>query len=83
MVKRFIAGAVCPKCGAGDAIRAERNELRHVMMRECVECGFTDELYDNPPDDELQTRVTPRTQDDHTQTIKIIPMADDPSTTRH
>jgi len=58
MVKRFISGAVCPKCGQQDAIRAERDEDNNVMNRDCVECGFEDALYDTMPS-EIQTRVTP------------------------
>ena len=54
---RFIAGAVCPKCGCQDAIRAERDEARYAMLRECVECGFTDVLYD-APQTEIPTRVS-------------------------
>lgn len=58
MVKRFIAGAVCPKCGVQDSIRAERDEKLLVLKRECVECGFSDALYDSPQQ-EIETRVTP------------------------
>lgn len=57
MVKRFIAGAVCPKCGSQDAIRAERDEAHKAMQRECVDCGFTDVLYD-APQTEIPTRVS-------------------------
>ncbi|AJQ92770.1 YheV family putative zinc ribbon protein [Gynuella sunshinyii] len=81
MVKRFIAGAVCPKCGASDAVRAERDEQRRVMMRECVECGFTDELYDNPPE-ELSTRVSPAADDENEQVIRIVSL-DNSSHTKH
>ncbi|MCL6268494.1 YheV family putative metal-binding protein [Sansalvadorimonas sp. 2012CJ34-2] len=40
MKKRFIAGAVCPKCAAVD--RLVMFEEDGETIRECVECGFTD-----------------------------------------
>lgn len=58
MVKRFISGAVCPKCGSQDSIRAERFDAQKVMKRDCIECGFEDAIYDADPT-EIQTRVTP------------------------
>ncbi|MCJ8312606.1 MAG: YheV family putative metal-binding protein [Saccharospirillaceae bacterium] len=44
MIKRFIAGAVCPKCGNSDSIKAFRDEEKSLMLRECVDCGFEDAL---------------------------------------
>jgi len=58
MLRRFISGAVCPKCGSQDSIRAERDDENKVMKRDCVECGFEDAIYDSSPA-EIQTRVTP------------------------
>ncbi|MBB3063653.1 YheV family putative zinc ribbon protein [Microbulbifer rhizosphaerae] len=40
--KRFIAGAVCPRCGEMDRIVNYRREGRN--FRECVACGFEDEI---------------------------------------
>lgn len=59
MIKRFIAGVVCPKCAAEDSIKAWRDEEAKLMHRECVDCGYTDalSLIVNQPD-ELETRVT-------------------------
>ena len=45
--KRFIAGAVCPSCGAMDSIRMFRSETERDY-RECVECGFSDVMDDSP-----------------------------------
>lgn len=77
MVKRFIAGAVCPRCGSQDSVRAERDPERRLLRRECVECDFSDVLYDAPLD-ELPTRVTaPDPMDQVTsQPIRIL----DPTT---
>lgn len=37
--RRFIAGAVCPRCAAMDTILVDSA----TDCRECVECGFTDQ----------------------------------------
>ena len=40
--KRFIAGAICPRCAAMDRIRAwEQNGIRY---RECVSCDFFEQI---------------------------------------
>lgn len=54
-VKRFIAGAVCPRCKAIDKILAYRDEQHNY--RECVACGFHDKLHIQPQFRELVTRV--------------------------
>ncbi len=46
MKKRFIAGAVCPKCGAKDSVRVylpEANEPDE-QTRDCVDCGYKESL---------------------------------------
>lgn len=40
--KRFIAGAVCPRCGVQDRIRLYSFE--GATHRDCVACGFEDLL---------------------------------------
>lgn len=52
MSKRFIAGAVCPRCGEMDklVVDSESNQ------RECVRCGFTDQR-PTQAQTELRTRV--------------------------
>ena len=45
MIKRFIAGAVCPRCGAMDRIRAWTTESGK-QLRDCVACGFNESLTD-------------------------------------
>ena len=42
-VKRFIAGAVCPRCGAMDTLRVYRADSGQ-LHRECVDCQFTDSV---------------------------------------
>lgn len=87
VTKRFIAGAVCPRCAAMDAVRMYRDEEREY--RECVKCGFTDSLrLDGRPDPtQIETRVSgersdraPESKaDDSPQPIRIM----DPGTLRH
>ncbi|MFY0991268.1 YheV family putative zinc ribbon protein [Halomonas sp. C05BenzN] len=72
--KRFIAGAICPRCAEMDRIRAwEQNGIRY---RECVSCDFFEQL---PIEDEtlpeLETRVSrPREEQSRQdfQPVKIL-----------
>tara|TARA_R110002110_G_scaffold205066_7_gene417081 strand:+ start:215426 stop:215695 length:270 start_codon:yes stop_codon:yes gene_type:complete len=56
--RRFIAGAVCPRCGAMDKIVVDLDTDR----RACVSCDFSEErpgVPDTPgPARELPTRAT-------------------------
>lgn len=73
MSTRFIAGAVCPRCGEMDTLKAGNDG--DVMVRECVECGFTDRISQavNAPT-ELDTRVNQPTERPQTeaQPIRIL-----------
>ncbi len=55
ITKRFIAGAVCPRCNAMDRLVIFRRDDKD--FRECVSCGFLDEMRLNTPKNELETRV--------------------------
>ncbi len=57
VIKRFIAGAVCPRCGQMDCLRMYRDDEREY--RECVRCDFEDaqRLDGTPEVKELETRV--------------------------
>ena len=52
--RRFIAGAVCPRCGAMDKIVVDLDR----DLRECVACGYSDERPEAPATRELPTRVS-------------------------
>lgn len=70
--RRFVAGAVCPRCSAMDKLVVYSEEGKDY--RECVACGFKDEMRFTPQVRELDTRVN---QDADSQaaevsTIKII-----------
>ena len=59
-IKRFIAGAVCPRCAEMDKLVMYTNE-EGSQVRECVRCGYNDHMTDEGPAEELGTRVnTPR-----------------------
>ncbi len=53
--RRFIAGAVCPRCSEMDKI--VNYKLGDKNYRECVACGFKDELRLQSSPRELDTRV--------------------------
>ena len=46
MKKRFIAGAVCPKCNEIDRMVVETSDAddeKKVQRRRCVSCGFSED----------------------------------------
>ncbi|MEX1033966.1 MAG: YheV family putative zinc ribbon protein [Cellvibrionaceae bacterium] len=72
--RRFIAGAVCPRCKAMDTIVMYReNERDH---RECVNCDFAEQANFAQAPEELPTRVNrpaaKPSPDDEVEIVKII-----------
>jgi uncharacterized metal-binding protein (TIGR02443 family) len=58
IVKRFIAGAVCPRCAEMDTLKMYRDEQREY--KECVRCDYSDSMAldgSDQPESELDTRV--------------------------
>lgn len=53
--RRFIAGAVCPRCAEMDKIVMYSEEDKD--FRECVSCGFKEEMRFQKQVRELETRV--------------------------
>lgn len=51
--RRFIAGAVCPRCGVMDRIVVSADGEE----RSCIDCGYSDARPEAPVD-EVPTRVT-------------------------
>ncbi|MFT2110439.1 YheV family putative zinc ribbon protein [Marinomonas sp. 2405UD68-3] len=85
MIKRFIAGAICPRCSGMDKIRAWRNDDEEKQFRECIECGYTDEqstvIQEQPV--EVATRVNQphvAAPDTEESVIQFIP---NPGMTKH
>lgn len=69
--KRFIAGAVCPRCSEMDKIVNYREGDKNY--RECVACGFKDEIRLQSSPREPQTRVTNSGEAAEVETpVKII-----------
>lgn len=78
MQRRFIAGAVCPRCSQMDKIVMYDNELGE-RVRECVSCGYRDALDERGNPTELSTRVNqpragekPLAHEDEVRVINIV-----------
>jgi hypothetical protein len=53
--RRFVAGAKCPQCQAVDKVVMYRQE--GVQYRECVSCGYRDNMVFEQTFREIETRV--------------------------
>ncbi len=67
VVKRFIAGAVCPRCGEIDRLVVYREGEKDC--RECVNCDFAEDTLFSQPSSELETRAN---RDLGKQPIKFV-----------
>ena len=67
VIKRFIAGAVCPRCGEQDKLLVYREGERDY--RECVSCDFAEEMHFTQPWAEIETRAN---RDLGRQAIKFV-----------
>jgi len=79
--RRFIAGAVCPKCSEMDKTVMYSNDDGEEV-RECISCGFSQTTAEQAQEDqqaqELVTRVTPDGKpvlDDGEQPLKILSLS--------
>lgn len=72
--RRFIAGAVCPRCAVMDRIVVDLD----TDQRECVACGFSDARPKGPAPSEPGTRVT-RAAARRTETVAEAVTLIDPS----
>lgn len=69
--KRFIAGAVCPQCQQMDRLVMYREGER--SFRECVSCGFHEEMLLSAAPQEPSTRVSkPAGAPGEIQVVKLI-----------
>lgn len=71
--RRFMAGAVCPRCSTMDSIVVYN--LDGKDFRECVSCDFKEEMRLNIATGELQTRVNH--QEDEAQGVQVINIISD------
>ena len=71
--RRFVAGAVCPRCSEMDKLVVYSEDGKD--FRECVACGYKDEMRFKPVPRELETRVNLTDEDkrDAVQVINILP----------
>lgn len=77
---RFIAGAVCPRCGEMDTLRAGYEDDGDVMVRECVDCGFSDRISQTANQAaEPATRVNRSRPVSRANTIPVTQIDPDPS----
>lgn len=70
--KQFIAGVTCPKCAQMDKIQAYSEA--GLNFRECVSCGFKDEMRLSSTPRELETRVNTNEDEiaSQTQVVKLM-----------
>ena len=70
--KRFIAGVTCPKCSKMDKLKAYSEN--GVDYRECVSCGFRDEMRVFSEPRELETRVNAAADlpENKVSTVKLV-----------
>ncbi|MDQ2078393.1 YheV family putative zinc ribbon protein [Marinimicrobium sp. ABcell2] len=68
-IPRFVAGAVCPRCAAMDRIQVYHRDGKDY--RECIECGFKQELHIQPQLREPDTRVN-RTQEERAEEEQVV-----------
>ncbi|MFT5717876.1 MAG: putative metal-binding protein (TIGR02443 family) [Oleiphilaceae bacterium] len=74
-VKRFIAGAVCPRCGEMDRLLTYSNN--EGTFKECVSCDFEEKQLVQVDQGEIETRVNQLTEvesrdENSVQVVKIM-----------
>lgn len=73
-IKRFIAGAVCPRCGEMDRLVTYQNN--EGTFKECVACQFEEKQEVQVALDEIGTRVNhthePASSDERVQIIQLM-----------
>ncbi len=78
--KRFIAGAVCPRCGEMDKLVTYKENDKE--FRECVSCGFHDEMRFQQNPRELDTRVNV-TEDQVVEETQVLTLDPGGSSKKH
>jgi uncharacterized metal-binding protein (TIGR02443 family) len=70
--RRFVAGAVCPRCSEMDKLVVYNEDGKDY--RECVSCGYKEEMHFPQKARELETRVNvTEEQKQDVQVITILP----------
>ena len=68
--KRFIAGVVCPQCSEMDKIQVYSQA--GIDYRECVSCGFKDQIRIASAPHELKTRVNQNSTSDQPRKVRLV-----------
>ena len=81
MKKRFIAGAICPRCSEMDKIVMYTSD-DGVQSKECVACGFSENMKDleAQQEKELATRVAPVEEAVRSEDTQVLQFHPNPST---
>lgn len=74
-IKRFIAGAVCPRCGEMDRLVTYTNN--EGTFKECVSCDYEEKQLVQVELDEMDTRVNKLSEatsadENSVQVVKIM-----------
>lgn len=67
--RRFVAGAVCPRCSEMDKLVVYGENGKD--FRECVACGYKEEMHFKPVARELETRVN-QTEEEKRDAVQVI-----------
>lgn len=77
--RRFIAGAVCPRCAQMDKVVMYDDDAGQ-RVRECINCGYRDALDEQGQPTELKTRVNqPRAGEEplaHEDEVAVVRLLD-------
>ncbi len=68
--KRFIAGAVCPKCAEMDRLVSYSND--EGTFKECVACGFIEKQLVQVEPNELDTRVNHALEGEEESDVQVV-----------
>jgi uncharacterized metal-binding protein (TIGR02443 family) len=71
--KRFIAGAVCPRCSEMDKLTIFSEAEKEY--RECVSCGFKEQMFLQSEPKEINTRVN-KTKEEKELEIQPVRLVD-------
>jgi len=68
--KRFLAGVVCPQCSQMDKIQVYNQD--GIDFRECISCGFKDQIRVASAPHELKTRVNQNSAPEELRTVRLV-----------
>ncbi len=72
--KRFVAGAVCPRCGEMDRLVVYSND--EGSFKECVSCDFKEKQVVQVEVSELSTRVNHMPEEETGEDVQVVTLMD-------